>query len=293
MSHDSVSERCVFPLAVVVLGVLLAGNDACREDHFFATQVKIATPTGTAVATATDDADDDELSTDTPTAAPTATPTGPAPTPTLTATVTATVAASGLFREIAEAGEGSTAQPNKGGDFTWLGKSFGLKDKQNGPVSDTDGDGYADWLEDSVGSDLNDDASTPPSPRSRLYDRLQGIDDDADGLTNTDEASAGTSPSLADTDGDGVPDGAELLSGSDALDPRSVPIDSDGDGLGDAYEKARGTDASVQDTDFDGLSDERELALGTDPLGKDSDGDGIFDGKEVALGADPLRAEGI
>lgn len=66
-----------------------------------------------------------------------------------------------------------------------------------------------------------------------------GRDDDADGLTNAEEAEAGTDPDVADTDGDGIPDGEEVAAG---LDPTSK--DSDGDG--------------VQDPD--------ELELGSDPL---------------------------
>jgi hypothetical protein len=33
----------------------------------------------------------------------------------------------------------------------------------------------------------------------------------------------GTDPFLADTDGDGAPDGAEVTAGSDPLDPLSTP----------------------------------------------------------------------
>ena len=49
---------------------------------------------------------------------------------------------------------------------------------------------------------------------------------DGDGLTNADEAAAGTSFLSADSDGDGVSDGDEIAGGSDPTDPVSVPATS-------------------------------------------------------------------
>jgi uncharacterized protein (TIGR02145 family) len=43
-------------------------------------------------------------------------------------------------------------------------------------------------------------------------------DDDNDGLSDVDEATAGTNPLIADTDGDGVSDGQEIIDGTDPLD---------------------------------------------------------------------------
>lgn len=49
------------------------------------------------------------------------------------------------------------------------------------------------------------------------------IDCDFDGLTNAQEAAAKTNPLKADTDGDGVTDGGEVLTyKSDPLNPRSI-----------------------------------------------------------------------
>lgn len=64
-----------------------------------------------------------------------------------------------------------------------------------------------------------------------------GTDTDGDGLTDAQEALAGTDPTLADTDGDGIDDHRELTAG---LDPLSS--DTDGDGYPDGAEVEGGSD---------------------------------------------------
>jgi hypothetical protein len=86
-------------------------------------------------------------------------------------------------------------------------------------------------------------------------------DSDGDGLSNVEELDLGTDPYLADTNQDGVPDGASVGVG---IDPVSVDLDGDG------------------------LTNAQEGALGTDPLVNDTDGDGVLDGAD-AFPLDPSR----
>jgi alpha-tubulin suppressor-like RCC1 family protein len=88
-------------------------------------------------------------------------------------------------------------------------------------------------------------------------------DPDLDGLTNAAEYRLGSDPLLADTNGDGVSDGAAVLAG------RSV------------------TNA---DTDGDGLANADEIRLGTDPLRSDTDGDGTPDGLDC-YPLDPTQSQ--
>jgi len=88
---------------------------------------------------------------------------------------------------------------------------------------------------------------------------------------------------LADTDGDGLSNGAELRLGSDPLS-----ADSNQDGLKDGVEFASGKSPTNADTDADGLLNADELARGTNPLVADTDGDGVLDGADC-YPLDPTR----
>jgi hypothetical protein len=112
------------------------------------------------------------------------------------------------------------------------------------------------------------------------------------------EALFGSSPTLSDTDGDGLVDGSEFLS---LTDPASTDTDADGisdalddtdaDGLTNADEVARGTTPYAADSDSDGVADGIEVQSGTNPLVADTDRDALSDGDEVALGSNPIVAD--
>jgi len=110
---------------------------------------------------------------------------------------------------------------------------------------------------------------------------------DSDGLNNSDEVESGTNLTTADSDGDGLTDGAEVH--QYGTDPSIA--DTDEDGLLDAAEVRGGSDPTLADTDHDGLVDERELAVGTNPTAVDTDGDGLTDQREVSGKTDPTVAD--
>jgi len=96
---------------------------------------------------------------------------------------------------------------------------------------------------------------------------MEDLDDDNDGLSDENEAVAGTDPLLIDTDNDGVNDTNDVF-----------PLDfnewsnNDGDNLGDNADS---------DDDNDGLTDEKEHLLGTDQFNHDTDRDGVEDGLDI------------
>jgi hypothetical protein len=104
------------------------------------------------------------------------------------------------------------------------------------------------------------------------------VDSDGDGIPDADETAVyGTDPANADTDLDGVVDGAEIAAGTNPLVAEETATGGGGGG----------------DSDGDRLADADETAFGTDPNSPDSDGDGYFDGDEVNLGTDPLNASSV
>src|SRR5262249_39521285 len=93
----------------------------------------------------------------------------------------------------------------------------------------------------------------------------------------------------ADSDGDGIPDDAEVRMGLDPNNPVDAQEDFDRDGLTNLREFQLGTDIRNADTDRDGLSDGDEVNnRHTNPLLADTDGDLIPDGVEVQTNTDPL-----
>lgn len=113
-------------------------------------------------------------------------------------------------------------------------------------------------------------------------------DSDGDGLTNTEEASLGTDPLVADTDAD------RLLDGDEVKTYKTNPIlpDTDNDALPDGVEVLeRKTDPLNPDTDADLLKDGAEITSNTNPLVADTDQDGLGDGAEASLGTNPLQQD--
>lgn len=115
--------------------------------------------------------------------------------------------------------------------------------------SDSDGDMLPDFWEIKFFGNLDEGATE---------------NNDGDALSNIQELAAGTNPTLADSDSDGLEDHVEL-----GLDEPTDPNnrDSDGDGLTDG-EEVNGILSSnplLVDSDFDGFGDAFEVCVGSDP----------------------------
>lgn len=193
--------------------------------------------------------------------------------------------------------------------------------------SDTDGDGLEDGWEIDNGLDPLD-SGTPsdseienenPSEQEETGEQNETFPDpdngpygdpDRDGLTNEEEESIGTNPTVQDTDGDGLNDRWEAIHDKsiqtaqgmvtlfDPLDPNwgcylltpDVEIErkeaiglSTWEALPHHPNGDRSCD-SVLDSDFDTLPNFLEEIYDTNPLERDSDGDLIEDQIEVSRG---------
>lgn len=132
------------------------------------------------------------------------------------------------------------------------------------------------------------DADTDGDGVGNRYD----VDDDNDGLRDTEEATLGTNPLGSDTDGDGAGDKSDVFprdpteqldADSDKTGDNADP-DDDNDGLPDTAEKSLGTNPNNVDTDGDGAASCNDL-LDKFPLNKDecqdTDGDGVGDNADA------------
>ena len=183
---------------------------------------------------------------------------------------------------------------------------------------DTDGDGVIDALESSITDtdgdgvpNETDPANTNPCVPNAAAAACLAFDSDGDGLTNAQEATLGTNPNPADTDGDGENDAAEVggnvasplnTDGDSVIDAlESSVTDTDGDGVPNETDSAN-TNPCVPnaaaaaclafDSDGDGLTNSQEATLGTNPNLADTDGDGINDGAEFGSGGTALDSDG-
>ena len=159
---------------------------------------------------------------------------------------------------------------------------------------DTDGDGTPDDLDSSP-----TDSCVPDNSAATC-------DTDGDGVSDGDEIAQGTDPTVTDSDGDGISDADEAGDTDGDGIPDSAEIDSDNDGIADIVEiggnpnqpldaDGDGTpDFQDSDSDNDGILDAEE-ALGNAPLsGVDSDGDGIDDAIDVdSTGGVDANGDGI
>ena len=155
---------------------------------------------------------------------------------------------------------------------------------------------------DTIWSDLNGDSIVNPGEYISKPDNLTNLIE----YCGTFSHQHGTNPNNPDTDGDGIKDSYEILSGFpgelvDGLwctNPRLNRIitlnasnpDTDMDGLNDSREvNIEKTNPLNPDTDYDGILDVDEISRGTNPILNDTDIDGMTDYEEINAGTDPLQ----
>ncbi len=185
----------------------------------------------------------------------------------------------------------------------------------NANSSDSDNDTLTDWQEievyhtsaiyaDTDGDGLLDTEELGISPQGASSREMEILATKTPQITPTQGSSYGTDPSNPDSDGDGLPDGAEVIlydsdpmdtdSDNDGIDD-SLEYDTDLDGIADALEFQLGLQVIAgggilnPDSDFDGLTDGDEYYVyHTLANRSDTDGDSYADGTEIIVGTDPL-----
>src|SRR5262249_27512219 len=121
--------------------------------------------------------------------------------------------------------------------------------KTNKFDADSDGDCFPDAFEVMRADQGFDPIRKDPrgcDPASPATLDCSCRDTDGDGLSQFAEAYLKTNSGLMDSDGDGIPDGLEVLYGKDPLRP-DQNVDTDGDGIADVDEIRAGTDLRRRD----------------------------------------------
>ena len=134
-------------------------------------------------------------------------------------------------------------------------------------VSDPSGNTTSVTVNLTVTDDLNSCVTASGSSPSVSDSDGDGVEDSIDAFPNdptewvdTDLDGIGNN-SDTDDDNDGFLDTIEILAGSDPIDSNSIPLDTDSDGIIDLVD---------EDDDGDGFLDTLEIIVGTDPLDNSS-----------------------
>jgi alpha-tubulin suppressor-like RCC1 family protein len=132
--------------------------------------------------------------------------------------------------------------------------------------TDSDSDGLSDEWETREGLDKN----------NATGDNGANGDPDGDGVTNIQEYNNDTKPKTADTDGDGVGDGSELL----ILNTNPKIADSDSSRT-QTNEAGNGVNDGAEDFDSDGFTNLVEITASTDPFNANSKPESNFDSLDI------------
>jgi len=111
----------------------------------------------------------------------------------------------------------------------------------NSLLPDTDEDGLSDYIEIVV---INYDPMNKDTDNDSVLDGQE--DYDKDGIDNKTEVDVGTSPAMADTDGDNLSDKVEI----DTYKTNPIVADTDNDGANDGWEIENGFDPLVYNDSF-------------------------------------------
>lgn len=194
--------------------------------------------------------------------------------------------------EIAASSDSSSAADNtRASDAASSGSTTSIPDSSSSTAATdatspadgpTSGSGDATTIAADSGSDGDQDGLTLAQEQAISTDPADEDTDD-DGLNDGQEVALGANPLLADSDADTIGDFDEATSGLSS--PNLA--DTDGDGLRDDAELSRGTNPNLNDSDGDGLLDGPEVEAGLDPKKQDTDGDFLTDFEEGIGGAFP------